>query len=146
MKKHFIILLLGLMSIISRGQSQESTSSLGFTINSSFNGELYPFRIVPSLIYFKGNSQLELGVGFNPLARQTQKLLSSEFNYKYFPNGNRQKFNMFLITRLSHVHSTKNTYYPTIYNYLFLNGGYGFEIKPSKNMFIGTNISLGGFT
>ena len=146
MKQYLIIILLGLIPMINYGQSQDAPKGFGFAINSSFNGELYPVRVVPSLIYFKGNNQLELGIGFNPFDRQTQKLLSSEINYKYFPNGYVKKFNMFLITRITYVNSARNTYYPTTYNYLFVNGGYGFEVIPFKNAFIGTNVSLGAFT
>lgn len=53
---------------------------------------------------------------------------------------------MYLITRLSYINSTQDTYYPTTYNYLFLNGGYGFEIKTLKGAYVGTNISTGIFT
>ena len=146
MKQYIIITLFGLIPFINFSQSKDATNGFGFVVNSSFNAELYPVRIVPSVIYFKRNNQFELGVGFNPLSRQTQKLLSSEFNYKYFPNGIGKKLNMFFIARLSYVRSTRNNFYPTTYNYLFINGGYGFEIKPSKNMFIGTNVTLGGYT
>jgi hypothetical protein len=116
-------------------------------LNSSVNGELHPIRIVPSLTYSKGKNQLELGLGFNFTAlRKSQKLLSSELNYKYFPNGTENKFNMYLIARFSYINSARDTYYPTNYNYLFLNGGYGFEIKANKRVYIGTNISTGIFT
>lgn len=146
MKQYLIILFLGLIPIANYGQSQDSTRRFGFAINSSFNGELYPVRIVPSAIYIKRNNQLELGVGFNPANRETQKLLSGEFNYKYFPNGHGKKYNMFFITRISYVNSARDTYYPTTYKYLFVNGGYGFEVIPFKNVFLGTNVSFGAFT
>lgn len=53
---------------------------------------------------------------------------------------------MYLIARFSYINSTRDTYYPTTYNYLFLNAGYGFEIKIFQGVYIGTNISTGIFT
>lgn len=146
MKKHLIIIILSLFPVLSYGQAQETNKGFGFAINSSVNGEIDPIRIVSSMIYFKGNNQFELGIGFNPSDRQSQKLLSGEINYKYFPNGNGKKYNMYLITRLIYANSANKTFYPTTYNYLFVNGGYGFNIIPFKNAFMGTNVSLGAFT
>jgi hypothetical protein len=87
-----------------------------------------------------------LGFGFNLTDRKFQKLVSSELNYKFFPNGTENKFNIYLIARFSYINSARDTYYPTNYNYLFLNGGYGIEIKAYKGAYIGTNISAGIFT
>lgn len=146
MKQYLLVTLLVLIPIINYGQSEEAHKGFGFTINSSINEELYTARIVPSVVYTKGNNQFELGMGFNPSDRQIQKLLSSEFNYKYFPNGFNKKYNMYLITRVLFVNRKNKTFYPTAYNYLFVNGGYGFEVIPFKNAFIGTNVCLGTFT
>ncbi|WP_159038440.1 hypothetical protein [Brumimicrobium mesophilum] len=146
MKQYIIITLLGLFTFSTPVQSQDTPNGFGFAINSSLNGELDPIRIVPSIIYFNGKSQFELGMGFNPFGRQIDKLLSGEINYKYFPNGRDEKFNMFFISRITYVNNVKKTYYPTAYNYLFVHGGYGFEIIPFKNASIGTNVSLGAFT
>lgn len=146
MKNYIYLALIGLIPFAVKGQSNDSTASLGFALNSSVNGELYPIRIVPSVTYKKGKSQLEVGVGFNISDRKFQKIVSSELNYKYFPNGTENKFNLYLITRFAHVHSARDTYYPTQYNYLFLNGGYGFEINAFKGVYLGTNISTGVFT
>jgi hypothetical protein len=146
MKKYLFIAWLCLIPFINYSQTEDHPKGFGFALKSSFNGELDPIRFVPSVVYFKKNNQFELGVGFNPFGRDSQKQLSTEFNYKYFPNGFGKKFNMFLIVRASYVNSIGRTYYPTTYNYLFLNGGYGFEVIPFKNAFIGTNVTLGGYT
>ena len=146
MKHYLFILLFSSISFLSKAQTSDSTGSLGFTINSSMNGELYPFRIVPSLTYFKGKSQLELGFGIHPLIRKDQKILSGELNYKYYPNGTNNKYNLYFITRFSYVHNKRDSYYPTTYKYLFLNGGYGLEINPFKEAYFGTNISIGTFS
>ncbi len=137
--KYFIILtLISLIPFVTNAQLDDSKGRFGIALNSSVNGELYPVRIVPSLTYSKGKSQFELGLGFNPFLRKSQKLLSSEFNYKYFPNGTDKKFNTYLIARFSYMNSARDTYYPTHYNYLFLNGGYGLEIKAYKGLYIDT--------
>lgn len=146
MKNYIFLLLISLIPFAINAQSNDSKGSFGFALNSSINGELYPIRIVPSLTYMKGKNQLELGFGFNPLIRKSQKLLSSEFNYIYFPNGTENKFNMYFIARFSYINSNRDTYYQTNFNYLFLNGGYGIEIKAYKSVYIGTNISIGTFT
>lgn len=135
-----------MIPFVVKGQSNDSTGSLGFALNSSVNGEIYPLRLVPSISYTKGKSQLEVGVGFNISDRKFQNIVSSELNYKYFPNGTENKFNLYLITRFTYVYIARDTYYPTKYNYLFLNGGYGFEINAFKGVYLGTNISTGVFT
>ncbi len=146
MKQYLLINILALIPFISFGQSQESPKGIGFAINSNIDGELYPVRVVPSALYYKGKNQFELGVGFNPINRTTQKLVSGEINYKRFPNGFDQKFNLYFVSRISYVKRAIQNYFPTSYNYLFVHGGYGFEINPFKNSFISTNVCIGAFT
>lgn len=146
MKYYSFLLLISLIPYVAKAQSNDVKGSFGFALNSSLNGELYPVRIVPSLTYIKGKNLLELGFGFNPFFRNNQKLISGELNYKHFPNGTGNKFNMYLITRFSYINSARDTFYPSNYDYLFLNGGYGFEIKVFRGVYIGTNISTGIFT
>lgn len=146
MKPFILLTLISLLPLLTHAEASDSTGRFGFAINSSCNGELYPIRMVPSLTYIKGKNQLELGLGFHPFIRKDQKILSGELNHKYFPNGNKNKFNIYLITRFSYINNPRDTYYPTTYNYLFLNGGYGMEVKASEHIFMGTNISAGTFT
>ncbi|MEZ4804390.1 MAG: hypothetical protein R2852_02605 [Bacteroidia bacterium] len=146
MKNYIFLTLVSLIPFVANAQSSDSTGSFGFALNSSVNGEFYPIRIVPSLTYIKGKNQLELGVGFNLTDREFQKIISSELNYKHFPNGTENKFNMYLLTRFSYINSVLEKPTTTNYNYLFLNGGYGIEIKAFKGAYIGTNISSGIFT
>ena len=146
MKQLIWLSLIILIPVFSLAQSSDTTGRFGFVLNSSLNGEVNPVRIVPSVSYTMGNNQLELGVGVNPFDRKDQKVLSTEFNYKYFPNGMGNKFNMYLIARLSYLNMRRDTYYPTTYNYLFLNPGYGIELRAYKSLYMGTNISVGTFT
>ena len=124
----------------------KNTGKLGFSLNTGFNSELYTFQTTPSLVYMKRNSQIELGLGFNPFDRADQTLLSADINYKYFPNGIEQKFNLYFVSQLVFIHNQRNTYYPATYNYLFLNTGYGFQIKLFDGAYLGTNVKIGTFT
>jgi hypothetical protein len=145
--KHLLFLMLtALIPLFTQAQTSDSTGQFGFAMNSSLNGELNPIRLVPSVTYYKGGSQFELGFGFHPFSQQHERLLSCEANYKYFPNGISNKFNMYLITRFSYVNNARDTYFPATYHYLFLNGGYGFEVNAFKGAYLGTNLSAGGFT
>lgn len=146
MKHLLIALLFGLLTFCTAAQSDSNSGRFGVTINSSLNGELYPVRVVPSATYTKEKSQLELGVGFNPASRKKQQLLSTEFNYKFYPNGHSNKFAMYLLARASYVNALREKYYANRYHYIFANGGYGFEINSFKNLFLGTNISIGAYT
>jgi len=146
MKYYIFLTLTSLISLFAQAQSNNTSGKFGFVMNSSLNGEFYQIRLVPSVTYSKGNNQFELGFGLRPFNQKDQRILSCELNYKYYPNGTVNKFNMYLISRLSYINNLKNTFFPTAYNYLFLNGGYGLEINAFKGLYLGTNISIGAFT
>ena len=146
MKYYLIVLIIGLTSLSATAQIDSTKGQFGFGLNSSLNGEVYPIRLVPSITYIKNKSQLELGFGVHPFIRKDQNVFSGEFNYKYFPNSTDNKFNLYLIARLSYIHNPRKTFYPTTYNYLFLNGGYGLQLSPFKNAYMGTNMTIGTFT
>ncbi|MBI1306790.1 MAG: hypothetical protein GC181_09265 [Bacteroidetes bacterium] len=144
--KNILLSLLFLIPLFVSAQHKEPIRKFGFVLNSGFNGELYPIRLVPGVTYTKGKNKIELGTGFHPYLKQKQRLVSGEMNYKYFPNGMANKLNMYLVGRFSYVNNKRDTYFPTTYNYLFLNGGYGFEINAFTGVYLGTNVSAGGFT
>jgi len=146
MKFFLFIVVISALPFLNFAQTNEATGRFGFTVNSSFNGELSPIRVVPSLTYTKAKSQLELGFGIHPFIRKDQKILSCEFNYKYYPNGANNKCNLYFIARISYANNKRDSYFATTYNYLFLNGGYGLEIHPFKEAYLGTNMSIGTFT
>jgi hypothetical protein len=149
MKRSLLIILNLLFPLVPHAQTSddaENSGKLGLVLNTGFNGELYAFQAIPSLAYFKNNNQFELGLGFNPFDRADQTLLSGNINYKYFPNGIEQKFNLYFVTHLAIIHNQRNTYYPATYNYLFLNAGYGFQIKLFEGVYLGTNLKMGTFT
>jgi len=138
-------LLACLAPVVSHAETPESPGQLGFALNSSMNGEVYPIRLVPSATYLVGRSLFEAGVGVHPFIRKDQRILSGEFNYKYFPNGLGNALNLYIIGRFSYVNNARETYYPTTYHYLFLNGGYGLMVNGQRGTYLGTNVSVGPF-
>lgn len=146
MKFHLLILLICTIHIFSQAQSSQLSNNFGFALNSSLNSEVSPVRLIPSLTYTQEKSQVELGIGIHPFIDKDQTILSGDFHYKYFPNGMEKKFNMYFISCFSYIYNSRDTYYPSTYNYFFLNGGYGFDLNPFANFHMGTNISIGAFT
>ena len=145
----FILLIIAINLIPRLAIAQESDmnfNGVGITLSSSSNSELNSILITPGISCHSGKHQLELGVGFNPFNQKDQRMLSGAFNYKYFPNGRGNKFNLYLMMSFAYVNQLRKTYYPATYQYLFLNGGYGFQIKTFKGMYFGTNINIGTFT
>ncbi len=147
MKYIILIIAISLIPHLIKAQKIGSKDKgFGIALNSKINSQVSPILIIPSVSYYKGKNQFELGVGFYPFFIEEQRTLSGEFNYKYFPNGRENKFNMFLILSSAYINQIQKTYYPATYQYLFLNGGYGFQIRIFKGIYIGTNISIGIFT
>ena len=147
MKYLIVFIAMAFVPFLSNAQEVEiSDSKFGFALISSFNNEVNPIRLTPSVSYFSGNNQFELGVGFHPFIQEEQKIISSELNYKYFPNGFDKKFNMYMMVSFAYLNNSRETYYPATYHYLFLNAGYGFQTTLSKNIYLGTNANFGIFT
>jgi hypothetical protein len=146
MKNYLIISIIAFLPLAITAQSAESGRRLGANINSSINGELYAFMLTPCFTYTKGKSQLEFGVGLNLNNRLEQSLWSSELNYKFYPNGMGNKFNLYFLTQFAFLNRTQHSYYPANYNYLFVNGGYGLEIKVHNKIYLGSHISVGAFS
>lgn len=147
MKYFLLIIAISVIPNLVMAQNSNSNEKrFGFALHSSINSEVNSILIIPGASFYSGKSQFELGIGFNPFFQKDQRIVSSEFNYKYFPNENKNKFNMYLMMSFSYVNQLRKTYYPATYQYFFLNGGYGFQISTLKRMYIGTNINIGTFT
>lgn len=147
MKYHIPIILTSLIPSLGSAQNMDSKSyGYGFALNSSFKTELNVIGLIPSVSYYREKSQFELGVGLYPFVLKDQRIVSGEFNYKYFPNGTDNKFNLFLIMSFSYVNQSRKTYYPATYQYLFLSGGYGMQIRLSERAYLGTSVNIGTFT
>jgi hypothetical protein len=148
MKSYLLITLLSLFPFLNYGQISkvENAGKFGLILNTGFNSELYSLLVTPGVTYSKEAFQLELGLGINPFDRVDQSLLNTEMNFKYFPNGTANKFNLYMLTQFSYVKNERNTYYPATYHYLFLNAGYGFQIRLFEGLYLGTNFSIGTFS
>jgi hypothetical protein len=147
MKYHILILLTSLIPYLGSAQKNDTESnSWGFALNSGFNTEVSAIGLVPGASCYRGKSQFEFGVGFYPFNLKDQRIVSGEFNYKYFPNGTDHKFNLFLIMSCSYVNQLRKSYYPATYQYLFLSGGYGMQIRLFKGAYLGTSVNFGAFT
>ncbi len=127
-------------------EAQEREHGLGVAVSSALNGEVLPFRLIPSALYYRGLHQFELGVGFHPFIRKDQTIISSDFNYKLFPNGHGTKFKTYLLGNFSYLNVSRETFYPTTYHYLFLHVGYGLELAGFAGSYMDTNVSFGAFT
>jgi hypothetical protein len=147
MKYPIFILLTSLIPYLVNAQESDSKSKgWGFALNSSFNTEVDAIGFVPGASFYSGKNQFELGGGFYPFVLKDQRIVSGEFNYKYFPNGTNNKFNLFLIMSCAYVNQYKKTYYPATYQYLFFSGGYGMQIRLFKGAYLGTSVNIGTFT
>jgi len=147
MKCYLLIIAMSLTPPLLNAQKSDSKANgFGLAFSSNMNSEVNSILIVPGVSYYKRKSQLELGVGFNAFNQKDQRIISGEFNYKYFPNGRENKFNMYLMMSFAYINQWRKTFYPATYQYLFLIGGYGFQIRTSKGMYMGTNVNIGTFT
>jgi len=146
MKHYFLLLFIILIPLLSRAQNDTSPGRFGVVLTSKLNGEVYAPRLINSYYWLKGKNQVELGLGFHPFIEKEQNITSAELNYKFFPNGSDNKFNMYLLTSLDYVYNRKETYYPATYTYLFLNTGYGFRTMATQHISVGTSVTAGCFT
>lgn len=151
MKKQRLLLplaftLASLAPSAASAEPKEKERGFGATIGASMNSEVLPMRLTAAGLYHQDQHQLELGVGFHPFIRSEQTILSTDFNYKLFPNGRDNKLDMYMLANLSYINTSRETFYPTTYHYLFLHGGYGVELNGLADSYIDTNVSFGGFT
>jgi hypothetical protein len=126
--------------------SAQDERGFGVAINSAFNGQVLPFRTIATGHYYQGINQIELGLGIHPFIRKEQSIVSADMNYKLFPNGRHNKLKLYLLADLSYINTSRETFYPTTYHYLFLHGGYGVELNGFAGTYIDTSVSFGGFT
>ena len=131
---------------IASADASKQESGFGIALNTALNGEVLPFRLIATGLYYHGANQLELGFGFHPFIRKEQTITSADMNYKLFPNGRDKTLNLYMLANLSYINTELDTFYPTTYHYLFLHGGYGIELNGIKGSYMDTNVSFGGFT
>jgi hypothetical protein len=118
----------------------------GLALYSGFNGEVYAIRLGLGGTYTWDIWQFELGLGIHPVVQSDQSVFSVDHNTKLFPNGLGNKVNFYFLGNLAYVYNHRETFFPTTYNYIFFNAGYGFEVMIVENLYLDTNVSYGGFT
>lgn len=145
--KNYLLLLLIAVSFLAKAQKADSTSKgFGIGLNTEYNSLFNGIEVAPTAIYYKGKNQFELGAGFNPFSLKHERIVSAQLNYKHFPNGRANKFDMYFMLSCNYTNQLKKTFYPTTNQYLSLSGGYGFQVTVANRLNLGTNLNLGTFT
>jgi len=146
MKQSLFVLLITLLPFCLLAQSNSAHGRWGVEITSSLHNELTPIRLGPTLTYTKGNNQYNMGVSMAPSTSNGQRILSVDYRNKHFLNGTDQKYSLYLTTGASYIRNERETFFPTTYNYLFFDAGYGFQVNVIGGMYLGTNVIAGLFT
>ena len=135
-------------------QEKSNETHFGFAINSSLTRELESPSVTPTIVYYRKNNQLELGLTTYPFYSNHLKYyrrFGCDFSYKYFPNGIQNVFNLYLVTNINYTITYSDYTYiinPYISREYYLNlmGGFGFDVKVFKKGYIGTNVNIGAAT
>lgn len=141
--KHTITIIFCFIACATFSQANNSKGRFGVAVNSSYLGEIESIGIAPTATFIKEKQQIELGFGFHPFTRSYHRMLSTELNYKYFPNGIENNFNLYFIGVFSFINYRISYTFDAIHNSLILAGGFGFEYKLLKHAYIGANVNLG---
>ncbi|MDG1333499.1 MAG: hypothetical protein P8P74_14280 [Crocinitomicaceae bacterium] len=153
MKNSILIICLFSISLVSaQEESKAQDKHYGFAINSSLSGTLNSLSVAPTGFLYVNKHQLELGLAIHPgRISSNNRNLGVEFNYKYFPNGIANRFNMYFTTNLTltnqHYEQNYSGYrYERRTNFLNLTGGYGFQVSLFKKAYVGTSLNVGVMT
>lgn len=160
----YIIRIIIVLTFISNvGLAQKDTNNLkrsfGVSLNTSISRYSYHFPTSLVLSFKVRNNQFELGPKF-PLMRGKyyKRQMGLEFNYRYYPNGIKNRYSMFflvnsdfyqkLLVREYQNASANPLYAGTVNqrattNYYTLNLGYGIQVNLFKGMYLGSNIGVG---
>lgn len=142
-----LVLFLFLISSLSNlAQDSLSVSKYGAKLNTSFNGELFALLVIPSISFTQQKNQLELGLILSDYKGAYQASYGGQINYKYYPNGYGNKFNLYFVGSFNYINTIKRAFYPINYNYLMLFGGYGYQQTFSKKWSLSTDFRFGGLT
>lgn len=127
------------------------TSSISTSLNLLTSGILATYRI--------NKHQLEFGPKlFMSDRNYYDRLVGTEFNYRYYPNSAHNRFNLFFLANFDYINLYKvSDYEGYIYetgqfvpvnkktneHNFILNLGYGFHANLFKGLYIGNNIGAG---
>lgn len=158
----FFIFVLLYLPAISQNNSTQSPYKLGVTVSSSVNIISGDLLIAPLMTVRKNKHQFELGPQFvyGQLNRDNRNI-GVEFNYRYYPNGNDKRFEMFLFVNSNYINSFQEQSY-ILHSYSIsgevhgtvinttkgysatIHAGYGVQVNIFKGAYIGSNVGLGG--
>lgn len=169
--RHSVLFLCLFLIFHASAQEDESTSSnrhFGVAINTSLlGGEIGSISSAITGLYYQNKHQFELGLALHPRESGHRRNVGGEFNYKYFPNGIKNRFNMYFSGNLTYTnqkreynytdylfsydfvsgHYTYSDPFPVHYerrmNFLTLTAGYGFQVKIFKGLYTGTALNVG---
>lgn len=145
------ICLFSLFNVSAQEKSETSNKHFGVALNSSIMAEIGGVTIAPTGFYYVNKHQVELGFAVHPFyTSSSARRLGAELNYKYFPNGIDNRFNLYFSTNLTYTneyyeqtYSSNNYRYERKTNFLTLTGGYGFQLSLFKKAYVGTSLNLG---
>jgi hypothetical protein len=151
MKKSLILSLLICLASLSFAQNsamKKAPLQFGIAVNSCLSGVIGEVSIAPTGLMYINNHQLEIGLCLYPYNFRYPRMLGASLDYKYFPNGIDNRFNLYFVTHLNFTneyidHNYIINNYQTTYNYLALTVGYGFQVKLFDKAYIGTSLSFG---
>ena len=157
----FLVCLLT-FTLTAQPDSIQKDRQLGVSVNPSYAEYLSSIPIAVVITYRINKHQLELGPKFNYMDwHDSDQQFGTEFNYRYYPNGVHNRFNLFFLFNFDYRY-INGKYDYTLYtgyppqvvtvnskkdsHFFVFNGGYGFQANLFKGIYIGTYIGGGIYT
>jgi len=155
-----ILIVLSLSHFVNAQKDTNNTErNFGVSLNTSICGYAYDLPTAMVLSFRKQNHQFELGPKFQFVGNDYYKRqLGIEFNYRYYPNGIKNRFSLFflinsdfyskLLERQYQQYSNDPQLVGTVNqkstrNYYTLNFGYGAQMNLIGSLYLASNIGVG---
>lgn len=139
------IVFLMFLSVLGFSQDRDSSVVYGLNINTVFHGDQFSFLQGPAFVLEKNKNQVEIGMLYNTFDR-SKNALGGQFNFKHFPNGKSDKFNLFFLLNTTFLNSSTDSTNPITKNQWSFNGGYGFRQRIKDKLYYNTSLSFGILT
>lgn len=161
MRNYITALVTCLLAGIVSAQSDSTKKEKQFGVSVAQTLSSYPGYFTTGLLatYRIHKHQLEFGPKFFLIDRNYyNQRFGTEFNYRYYPNGVHNRFNLFFLLNADYIHLYKISDYQQYVsssnqyvmvnkkrrdNDLTMNIGYGFHANLFKGLYIGNNIGAG---
>ncbi len=112
--------------------------------------KIYALVNSPSILYYQGNHQVEIGYLHSITSDPDRKIGGAMFNYKFYPNGMQNRFNMYFMANLTYLRLNKKAVWYLNKNekqhQLHIMGGYGIQVNLFKGVYMGTGLNIGSYT